>query len=195
MAGYEHSYRPVRPPLPPRARAQRLLLPALIGAAVAVAVGAYGRVHTPGGRVNFDFGFSSLFAMKVWLATGAGVLGLLQLTTALWLWRKLPFGRPPSWLGSLHRASGTLAVLLTLPVAYACLYVLGFEDSTPRVLAHSLLGCLFYGAFVTKLIVLRTKRLPGWALPVVGGVLFTALIGVVLLSAAYTLATVGSPGF
>jgi hypothetical protein len=53
----------------------------------------------------------------------------------------------------------------------------------------------FYGASVTKVLTLRASRLPGWALPVVGGTLFTALIAVVLTSAAYTLATTGSPGF
>ena len=80
-------------------------------------------------------------------------------------------------------------------MAYACLYALGFQHYSTRVLVHSLLGCLFYGAFVTKLLTLRTSRLPGWALPVVGGALFTALVAVVLTSAGYTLATSGSPGF
>ena len=181
-------------PVPPRPRAARLLLPALLGAAVAVGLGVYGRQHTPGGRVTFDLGFSGIFPMKTWLALGAGALALLQLLSALWMYGKLP-GRAPGWVGGAHRLFGTLAFLLTLPVAYACLYALGFDDASPRVLAHSVLGCAFYGAFVTKLLVLRTSRLPGWALPVVGGLLFTALVGVVLTSAVYTVAKTGSPGF
>jgi len=155
----------------------------------------YGRLHTPAGKVPYSLGFSSLYAMKIWLAVAAGVLAIVQLLGALWMWRKLPLGAPPAWVGPAHRAVGLLLVLITLPVAYACLYALGFQHYSARVLAHSLLGCLFYGAFVTKLLTLRTTRLPGWALPVVGGTLFTAVVAVVLTSAGYTLATTGSPGF
>jgi hypothetical protein len=190
MAGFPYSFESA----PPRPQAARLLLPAVIGAAVSIGLGVYGRGHTPA-QVDLDFGFSTPFVMKIWVASGAGALALVQLLTALWMYGRLPFGAAPSWLGPVHRLSGTLAFLLTLPVAYTCLYALGFEQTTTRVLLHSLLGCLFYGAFVTKLIVLRVDRLPGWALPLVGGLLFTALVGVVLTSAVYTFATVGSPGF
>ena len=175
-------------------RAARLLLPAAVGAVVAVALGTYGAAHSPAGRVPYDLGFSSLFAMKVWLAVVAGGLAVLQLLSALWMWRRLPLGAPPPWLPLAHRVTGTVAFLVTLPIAYACLYALGFQHYSTRVLAHSLLGCLFYGAFVTKVLVLQTSRLPRWALPVAGGLLFTALIAVVLTSAGYTLATTGSPG-
>jgi hypothetical protein len=195
MAGYQYPYPPVPPRMPPRPRPLRLLVPAVVGAAVAIGLGVYGREHQPTGAATLDFGFRTLFAMKVWFATGAGLLALLQLFSALWLWRRLPLGAPPAWLGWVHRGSGTLAFLLTLPVAYHCLYSLGFQDNTTRVLVHSLVGCLFYGAFVTKLIVVRTSRLPGWALPIVGGVLFTMLVAVVLTSAGYTFAETGSPGF
>jgi hypothetical protein len=175
-------------------RAGRLLVPAAVGAVVAIALGVFGAEHSPA-KVPYSLGFSSLFAMKIWLAVGAGALALLQLLSALWMWRRLPLGPPPRWVRPAHRATGTLAFLTTLPVAYACLYALGFQHYSTRVLVHSLLGCLFYGAFVTKLLTLRTTRLPGWALPVVGGALFTALVAVVLTSAGYTLATTGSPGF
>jgi hypothetical protein len=161
---------------------------------VAVAIGVVS-AHHHHGKLTFYLGFSTLFAMKVWLATGVGVLALLQLFSALWMWRRLPLGPPPRWIGTAHRATGTLAFLVSVPVAYACLYVLGFQHYSPRVLAHSLLGCLFYGAFVTKVLTLHSRRLPRWALPVVGGVLFTAVIAVVLTSAVYTLATEGSPGY
>ena len=175
-------------------RAGRLLVPAAVGAVVAVALSVYGAQHKLG-KVGYDLGFSSTFRMKVWLAVAVGILAVLQLLSALWMWRRLPLGAPPRWIGTAHRATGTLAFLVSLPVAFQCLYALGFQHYSTRVLAHSLLGCLFYGAFVTKLLTLRTKRLPGWALPVVGGTLFTVLIAVVLTSAGYTLATTGSPGF
>ncbi|MEN3361502.1 MAG: hypothetical protein V7637_5484 [Mycobacteriales bacterium] len=193
MAGFPYTFQPPAE-LPPRSKPAKLLVPALLGAAVAVVLGVYGRRHHPG-TDHIDFGFSSLIAMKVWFATGAGALAVLQLLSALWMWHRLPFGAPPAWIPGVHRTLGTLAFLVTLPVGYACLYSLGFQQSTPRVLAHSLFGCAFYGAFATKLIVVRLSRLPGWSLPIVGGLLFTALIGVVSTSAIYTFAVFGSPGF
>ena len=41
---------------------------------------------------------------------------------------------------------------------------------------HSVAGCIFYGAFASKVLAVRTKRLPNWVLPVVGGVTFTLLV-------------------
>jgi hypothetical protein len=74
-----------------------------------------------------------------------------------------------------------------------CLYVLGFAYDTPRVLVHSLLGCLFYGVFVTKMLVLsRDDHAPGWVMPGGrGGVTFTALTGLWLTSAVWFFATSG----
>jgi hypothetical protein len=40
-----------------------------------------------------------------------------------------------------------------------------------RVAVHSLAGCFFYGAFVAKVLLVQSRRLPGWVLPVAGGVL------------------------
>jgi hypothetical protein len=94
------------------------------------------------------------------------------------MYGKLPGGPAPSWVGPAHRVSGSLAFLVSLPVAYHCLWSLGFnpEHGTGRQFFHSLLGCAFYGAFVTKVLVVRSRRMPAWALPVVGGVLFTTLV-------------------
>jgi hypothetical protein len=178
--------------IPQPKRASRLLIPAAVGAVVAVVLGVFANAHHPA-KLHYTLGFHSIFAMKVWLALVVGAFALLQLLSAMWMWRKLPFGAPPNWIGTAHRATGTIAFVLSLPIAYACLYAIGFEHSSPRVIAHSALGCVFYGAFVTKLVTLRTKRLPGWALPVVGGTLFTALIVVVSTSAIYTLSTTGAP--
>ena len=41
---------------------------------------------------------------------------------------------------------------------------------------HSIAGCVFYGAFAAKVVFVHSKRLPGWALPLAGGLLFTAIV-------------------
>jgi hypothetical protein len=136
----------------------------------------YGNLHEPR-LVSINVaGFSGPLAVKAWLTTLAFALALVQLWSALVMWGRMPGMRTaPSWIGGLHRWSGRLAVLATVPVAVHCLYALGFGYSDGRVLAHSLIGCLFYGAFVTKMLVLTRTGLPSWALPVMGGVVFTAL--------------------
>jgi len=162
------------------------------GAAVSVALGVYGSRHQPTGSAIFTFGFGSMIAMKVSLAVLAGVLALVQLTTALWMYGKL--GRPAGRAVSItHRLSGATAVLVSLPVAYQCLWSLGFQSYDTRVLVHSLVGCLFYGAFVTKILALRSTAGPGWLLPLAGGLLLTAIVLVVTTSAGWYLTTVGLP--
>jgi hypothetical protein len=59
--------------------------------------------------------------------------------------------------------------------------------------AHSILGCAFYGAFTTKLLALRSRRLPGWALPVVGGLLVTVLAAIWFTSAWWFFTNVDFP--
>jgi hypothetical protein len=169
-----------------------LLVPLAVGAAVAVALGVYGKVHTPTGHALFHEPFPSMFSMKVWLTVAALGFALIQVLTALWMYGKLG-GDAPHWVGPLHRTTGIIAFLLTLPVAFHCLWSLGFQSVDARVLAHSLLGCTFYGAFVAKVLTLHAKRVPGWALPWVGGLLFTALVAVALTSAVWYLATIGVP--
>jgi hypothetical protein len=180
--------------LRPGARAG-LLTAAAAGAAVSISVGVYGHVHDPTGDAIATFGFPSVLVMKAWLATGAFTLAMLQLLSALWLYGRLPFGRPPAWLGAAHRWSGTTAFLLSLPVAYHCLWSLGFQDTSARVLAHSLFGCAFYGALTTKLLVLRVDDAPRWALPVAGGSLVVLLSGLWLTSSLWFFTHVGFPGF
>ena len=99
----------------------------------------------------------------------------------------------PSWLANAHRISGRIAFLLTLPVAYHCLYQLAFQTTTTRVLAHSLLGCLFYGAFATKVVVVRSRALPGFALPLAGGLVFSLLVAVWLTSGLWFINENGFP--
>jgi hypothetical protein len=83
----------------------------------------------------------------------------------------------PAWVAPVHRWSGRLAFLVSIPVALHCLYALGFQSFDTRVLLHSLLGCFFYGVFVAKMLLLRKDGAPAWSLPVVGGLVFTGLVG------------------
>ncbi|MEW2383614.1 DUF6529 family protein [Micromonospora sp. NPDC047707] len=176
------------PPAPaPRAS---LVVPLLVGAAVAVALGVYGRTHTPTGIAVNVAGFSGPQTVKVWLGTGAAFFAVVQLLSALAMWGRL--GRvPASWAGGAHRWSGRIAFLLAVPVAVHCLYALGFADHDLRTLAHSLFGCFFFGAFTTKMLALPRRGLAGWVLPVVGGVVFTVLMLVWLTSSVWYFTTFG----
>ncbi|MFR9753108.1 DUF6529 family protein [Nocardia sp. 004] len=162
-----------------------IVLPVLIGAAVAVALGVYGRMHDPRFFSVNIAGFSSPTAVKSWLATLAFVLALGQVGSALAMYGKLPGLVAPRWIGTAHVWSGRLAVLASIPVAVHCLYALGFQDYESRVLLHSLFGCFFYGAFVAKMLLLTRKGLPGWVLPVAGGLVFTGLTGLWLTSSLW----------
>ena len=159
---------------------------------MALTLGIYAHVHDPSGQLVFTLFFSSTISMKVWLATIAAGFAIVQVLLAIWLYGKLPWD-PPDWVGNVHRISGRLAFLVSLPVAYHCLWSLGFQDTTSRVLAHSLLGCAFYGAFAAKVIVVRAKNLPGAALPVVGGLVFAVLIAVWFTSAFWFIDNQGFP--
>ena len=172
-----------------------LIVATAIGGAVALSLGAYSQVHTPTGQTIFDFGFPTLLSMKVWFTTLAATLGLIQATSAAWMWGRLPgFGSAPDWTPVAHRWTGTLAFFATLPAAYHCLWALGYQDTTTRVVLHSLLGCAFYGALTTKLLVLRSNRLPGWTLPLAGGVLVAVLTGIWFTSSFWFFTTIGFPG-
>ena len=83
--------------------------------------------------------------------------------------------------------------LLTLPVAYLCLWSLGFnpDPGGGRRLWHSIFGCAVYGAFATNIVVVRSRRMPGWALPVMGAVLFTTLVLVWLTSSLWFFNEIG----
>ncbi|MGV9777318.1 DUF6529 family protein [Streptosporangium sp. NPDC003464] len=174
----------------PRGRSLALLLaPLAVGGLIAVGLGIYGRVHLATGYAVGPAGFSGPLAMKSWLTTGAFLLALVQLLSALVMWGRIKLDAP--WIGPLHRWSGRAAFLLTVPVAFHCLYALGAQFDTPRVMAHSLLGCFFYGVFAAKMVALPRRGLPGWALPVLGGLAFTALTGLWLTSSLWFFTTIG----
>jgi Family of unknown function (DUF6529) len=171
----------------------RLLLAGTLGAMVALSLGIYGNVHEPASDLSITLGFKDTITMKVWLATIATLLAVFQLFSALWMYGKLPLRDGPAWLGAAHRVSGRLAFLFSLPVAYHCLYQLAFQDTTTRVLAHSLLGCAFYGAFAVKVVVVRSHSLPGVALPLAGGALFPILVATWLTSGLWFISNNGFP--
>jgi hypothetical protein len=164
------------------------------GALVAVALGVYARAHTPAGRPVFVLGFSGMLQMKAWLTTAATALLLVQLLTALWMWGRLPrAGAAPTWAAPVHRWTGSIAFVLTLPVAFHCMWALGFGTTTARVWLHGLFGCLFYGAYASKMLALRVSRLPGWTVPVLGGSVLATLVGLWLTAALWFFTRSGLP--
>lgn len=172
---------------PPRRTNFRPVLIALaVGSLVSVAIGVYGGLHDPTGQAFNLAGFSSGLHAKAWLASVAFALAIVQVISALAMWGKLPGTKGGSTVSSvLHRWSGRLAVVVSLPVAAHCLYALGFQGFDTRVLVHSLLGCFFYGIFVCKMLVLTRDDGPSWLLPVAGGAVFTALTGLWLTSSLW----------
>ena len=122
--------------------------------------------------------FSSGIAAKAWFATAAVALGVVQVSTGARIFGKLehlvPIGRPT--VNRVHRWSGRLAILCTLPVAFHCIFILGFRSTDTRVLVHSIAGTFVYGVIAVKIFFVRDRDHPRWTLPLVGGTLFTILV-------------------
>jgi hypothetical protein len=163
----------------------------LVGAAVAVGLGVFGKVHDPQYFAINVAGFSSGLAVKTWLATVAVTLALFQFGSAFAMYGLLRRGQVPSWVSTAHVWSGRLAVLASVPVAVHCLYALGFESTDTRVLFHSLFGCFFYGVFVTKMLLLTRKGIAPWVIPIVGGMTFFGVVFIWLTSALWFFETSG----
>ncbi|EWT02065.1 hypothetical protein N865_07170 [Intrasporangium oryzae NRRL B-24470] len=166
------------------------------GAVVALLIGVFGAAHQPTASGTTALGFQSVIDMKVVLSTVIGVLALLQIVGALWLYGRLGIAAP-SWLGMAHRVTGVVAIVMTTFVAYTCLWALGLQTGqgvSTRTVVHGILGCAVFGAVVVKVVAVRSRRAPGWLIPVAGGLLFAVLIGVVLTSAVWYIAQVGWPG-
>lgn len=161
-----------------------LAVPLAALALVSLTVGLVARAKLDPGGDYLELFFSDTLHLKAWFATVAVVLALAQLFTAAWIFRKLPWRRPP-WVPAVHRWTGRLALLATLPVAYHCVFKLGFQDPDARVLAHSLAGCAVYGAFAAKVLIVRLHRFPVWVLPTAGGLLFATLVAVWYSSALW----------
>ena len=98
-----------------------------VGAVVALLIGVFGKVHDPTLSGTTTLGFRTVIQMKVVVATVVGVLALFQLIGALWMYGRLGI-KAPTWLGTAHRITGVVALLLSLFVAYHCLWALGLES-------------------------------------------------------------------
>ena len=149
----------------------------IFGAAVGIAVYAIARNVTPDYTAGlFGQHFADAVRLKAQLGTAMLALALIQLTLALWMYGRLPAAsRAPHRITTLHRVVGVVLFLLSIPVAIHCINAYGIELTPARAAVHSIAGCFFYGAFAAKVLVVRTKRLPGWMLPLLGGVLVVAV--------------------
>jgi hypothetical protein len=172
-----------------RAHPAWLALPLGVGALLTLTVGLVARqtVREPYATPFFHLFFTDTLAMKVWLATAVVVLACGQVLTAARLYEVLRFPPQGRFYPRVHRWAGRAAILLTLPVAYHCVFLLGFSTHSPRVLLHSLLGSALYGAVVAKVLIVRSSRFAPWVLPVAGGLLFAILLGLWLTSALWFL--------
>ena len=182
-------------PAPQASRPLRhLWIPLLAGALVAETLGLMAREKTispgayPGGY--FQLFFSDTPHLKAWFATAAVFLVCVQLFTAAWIFRKLPWPRP-RFVNVVHRWSGRLAFAATLPVAYHCIFKFGFQTYDTRVAVHSFFGAAVYGAFAAKVTIVRMHRFPRWVLPLAGGLLFVTFLGVWYTSAMWFFRLVG----
>jgi hypothetical protein len=121
--------------------------------------------------------FSTPIAFKAWFASAAALFAVVQVLTGARIFGKLTgiVPVPPPRVNRIHRWSGRLAILCTLPVAFHCVFILGFQTGDARVLTHSVLGTFLYGVVAVKLFFVHDANHPRWTLPLVGGTLFTVL--------------------
>jgi len=160
----------------------RLAAIGMLGIGVAGALYVAGRLHQP--DYTFTLFGADPIPPKSLLATVALGMAGLQVLLALWIYRKLPLaGNPPRPVPLAHRVIGFTVIALTIPVAVHCLIVYGVQLTSLRVAIHSIAGCFFYGAFAAKVLVVRSRRLPGWVLPTAGGTL-AIIVGVLWYTSA-----------
>ena len=168
-----------------RSVALHLVFICTLAVGVTVALYVVGRLRTPNYTFSL-FGRTGLDAVtfKSMLASVVLALAGLQVLLALWIYRRLPLvGSPRRAVPLAHRIIGFGLFALTVPIAVHCLIAYGVQLTSPRVAVHSLAGCFFYGAFVAKVLLVQSRRLPGWVLPVAGGTL-AVVVGVLWYTSA-----------
>jgi Family of unknown function (DUF6529) len=152
---------------------------ALAGIASVVTAGLYvfGTEHVPDYTTGlFGATGEDTLPLKSWMATGVLTFAGVQLVLALWMYGRLPRVAPGSRAATIHRLFGVAAILLTLPIAYHCILAYGVQtEIDTRIEVHSLAGCFLYGAIAAKLLIVRSRRFPGWTLPLAGGTLVTVI--------------------
>jgi hypothetical protein len=129
--------------------------------------------------------FSSTIAGKAWFATAAVMFAIVQILTAARIFGHLQgvVRLPHAQVKRIHRWSGRLAIVCTLPVAFHCIFILGFDTTDGRTLTHSIVGSFVYGVVAVKLFFVRDSDHPRWTLPLVGGTLFAVLVTLWMTSA------------
>ncbi len=167
-----------------RPAAIRLTVAALLAGLVTAALILAGRLHPPDYTASiFGRTGAAAISVKSWIATATLLLAAGQVLLALWVYGKLPGGPAPRRVALAHRVSGVVLIAISLPVAVHCLVAYGVQLTSLRVAVHSLAGCFLYGAFAAKVLLVRSRRLPGWVLPVAGGTL-AAVVAVLWYTAA-----------
>jgi hypothetical protein len=165
-----------------RPAAWRLSWIGLLAVGIAAAIYVAGRLHQPDySRVLFGL---DAFEVKSALSTIAIGLAVVQVVLALWMYRRLPgAGAPPRQVRLTHRVIGFGLFAITVPIAVHCIVAYGVQLTSVRVAIHSIAGCFFYGAFAAKVLLVHSRRLPGWVLPVAGGTL-AIILGVLWYTSA-----------
>ena len=160
------------------ARARRITAVAalFLGAVVAFGLGLYARAHAPTGRAPIALWFGIPGDMKIWFTRAAAVLACFQLLSGLRIYGRIRVPhRVPGWFGLAHRCSGGLAVLLAVPVGFDCVAAFGLHIGSARVVLHSVIGFVLFGAFAAKVVAVQRRRRPSWLIPAAGVTLFLAL--------------------
>ena len=171
------------------ASSRRLIVVLLTGAVVFGAVALFAANHKPDYTFSvFGTSGQETLSLKSKIATGVFGLAMLQLLGALWIYGRLPGLRSaPRPVGKLHRAYWGRGVRGDGAGRRPLHLGLRLPDLADPRFVHCLAGCLFYGAFAAKVVVVRSRRLPGWVLPVAGGVLFTVIVVIWYTSALWFL--------
>ncbi len=184
--------RRARPPTPGAVRL-RLAAALLLGALVTVSIGLLERhmLAAPHPIPYFHLFFSDTLFMKAWLASATLVLAGGQLVWAAGMYGLVRFTPQTRFFQIVHRWAGRVAMALTLPVAFNCLFEMGINPLDLRIMVHAVLGAFIYGIFVVKFFVIRIDRAPGWMLPILGSALFTTIVGLWYTSAYWLFSLYG----
>jgi hypothetical protein len=178
----------------PRRQARLGLAAALAaGALVTVSTGLLERhmLASPHPIPYFHLFFSDPLYMKAWLASATLVMAFGQLVLAAGMYGWFHVSTATPFFHIIHRWSGRVAMALTLPVAFNCLFDLGVNPFDWRIMAHATFGAFIYGIFVTKTLLVRQAHAPGWALPIAGSALFATILGLWLTSAYWLFSLYG----
>jgi Family of unknown function (DUF6529) len=169
----------------PQRRGLWIAVPAVVGVAVAAGLYVFGTQHAPDYNTSlFGESAADTLPLKSWLGTALLGLAGLQLLLALWMYGRVPRLPRARAVAGGHRLVGLSALVLSLPIAYHCAFAYGVQTHIDaRIAVHSLAGCFLYGAFAAKVTIVRAKRLPGWTLPLAGGLL-VALVAVLWYTSA-----------